>query len=105
MDILEPFTKLKYLRLENLQNGKLDHLEFLKNNTNLFEITIENNPIGITELNHLINCKGTKNIVANIVDAKGKLIENCQLKIKENISEITLCMSDLEEVAKEVNLY
>jgi len=101
---LSRFTQLKYLKLEDLKNGKLEHLQFLTNNSNLLKIDFVHNPIVVTQLNYLLHSQCEKNIVAPILDSKGKAIENGNLKIQENKSELTLLLTDLEWIAKEVDL-
>lgn len=106
ISILNEFINLKYLKLENVRNLKLNDLRFLKENKNILKIDIVNNKIPIKELNKLLNCKCLKNIDLDIETNEGKIIDNCKIKIiKDNKSEITATIEDFENIMKQANLY
>lgn len=104
IEILNEFSKLKYLKLNDLKNGKLNNLQFLRTATNLLKIDIVNTPVAISELNHLIHCTCSKKIAVSITDAKGKEIKYSEFKIEKNISKITILSTDLKKIAEDVNL-
>lgn len=105
--ILERFSKFKYLNLNGIQNCKLDDLSFLKKNQNILKLNITNNKIWVTEINHLLKCRCSKNIDLEVIDSDGKSIKNCRIRILEgdNNAEITIPADRLEEISKKINLY
>lgn len=105
IQFLERFTKLKYLKLDNVKNLKLDNLTFLKKNREILKIDFVGNPIQLKELNHLLECKCVKNVQASIVDAAGKTIKNCKIEIlDENQTILDLPAENLKEITKNVEI-
>lgn len=105
IQVFKTFDHLKYISLLNITNLKLDNLEFFKTNKNLLKISITNNLIIINHVNDLLKCKCSKSISLDLVWNNGKRIENCKLNIDNDNSEITMLISDFENVSKDINLY
>ena len=102
--ILEKFTNLQYVRLEDLKNAKLTDFKFL-NHKKLLKVEILENRVPVKEINALLDAKCMKNIEVGILDPKGKPMENCELKLVENASEITTSVEGLYSLSKQVDLY
>lgn len=103
---LERFSNFKYLNLDHVQNCKLDDLEFLRKNNHLLKIDILENKIPVTQINHLLKCKCTKNVVLEVTDSEGKTISNCFLEIDgQNKPILTVLAQDLEAISKKANLF
>lgn len=100
----ERFHQLKYLQLNKLENANLNHLQFLKNNPNLLEIEITNQVVPLQEINHLLECECDKTINVSVTNVKGKLLPHGQLKIKEQTSELTVSIQNLQEIVENVKL-
>lgn len=105
VSILERFCNLKYLTLKHLKNLKLDDLSFFNENPNILQIDITNAQIPIMQINHLLTCECAKNIKLDVIDTKGKVIENCKIAIaNENKVTMNLPVQVLERVLKRVTL-
>lgn len=103
ISIFERFAKLQDLRLEYVKNLKLNDLSFLNENPNILQIDITNVQIPITQINHLLTCECAKNIKLDVIDTKGKVIENCKIAIaNENKVTMNLPVQVLERVFEKV---
>ena len=105
IDILNKYTSIKYLSMENVTNCKLENIEFLSQNTNLQKLIISNNNIDIKDINNLLKGKYTKLISLNINSEK-----DYKVKSKFTIDEsgkvsIIINSSELEKITQNLNLY
>ncbi len=101
---LERFSNLEKLELKDLENVKLENLEFLSKNPNLSQLELQGNLLPITELNHILDCQCHQNIDVWIADLKGNKISDSHLLIQNGISEITILIQDLKFFFEKVDL-
>jgi len=99
IDVLENFTNLKYLKLDNVKNCQFGKFETIIKNKKLEEVYIKNTVVPITSLKSMLKCLGKKDICVDIENVK-----DGNLKISEDTSVLTFLINEFKNILKEINL-
>ena len=104
--ILERFKNLKYLNLDQVNDCKLEKLDFLTSNKTLQKLKIVHNHVVMQEVNSFLKGKMIKEIAVDIISSKNHEEQKNTLAItEEGICTMYVHASCLEEFTSQVNLY
>ena len=105
INICSVFENLQFLNINNISNCKFDDLSFLINNINLKRLNIQNMKVNFDQINSLCKIKGRKTIDVSIVTNEKCNIENSFEIDDENVTHLTVNITDLENAIDKVNFY
>ena len=99
------FENLQFLNIDNLSNCIFDDFSFLINNINLKRINIQNSIVEFDKINALCRLKCRKTIDILLETSDICEIQNSFEVDEDNISYLTVNITDLEKTVEKVNFY
>lgn len=105
INICSEFKNLQFLNINNVSNCIFDDFTFLNENRNLQRVNIQNITIDFDKINALCKLKCQKTIEANVKTNEKCEIENSFEIDEENVSYLTVNITDLENAIANVNFY